>query len=109
MTEQLLNKIIKYLDDKKGMDIKTIDVKESTTISDYFVVVSGTSSTHIKALADNVEEELKKENIYPNKIEGYNTSAWILMDYGDIVVHIFTEQERKNYNIEDLWNKVEQK
>ena len=78
-----------------------VDIKEQSTLADSFIIVSGTSNTHIKALADNVEVELKKENIYPNKIEGYNTE-WILMDYGDIVVHIFTQKERQNYNIEEF-------
>ena len=70
------------------------------------IITSGTSSTHIKSLADNVEEDLKKEEIYPNKIEGYNTNSWILMDYGDIIVNIFTEEERENYNLEELWEKI---
>ncbi len=104
MESNLLDKIIKLLEDKKAIDLKTLDVKEQSTLADYFIIVSGTSNTHIKALADNVEEELKKENIYPNKIEGYNTQ-WILMDYGDIVIHIFTENERQNYNIEELYER----
>jgi len=102
MENELLNKIIKLLEDKKAIDLKTIDVKEQTTLADFFIVVSGTATTHIRALADNVEVELKKEEIYPNKIEGYNTE-WILMDYGDVVVHIFTEKERQNYNLEELY------
>lgn len=105
MENELLNKIVKLLDDKKAINLKTIDVKEKTTLADYFVIASGTVETHIKALADNVEVELKKEEIYPNKIEGYNTE-WILMDYGDIVVHIFTEKERQNYKLEELYNAV---
>lgn len=99
---ELLNKIVKLLEDKKAIELNTIDVKEQTTLADYFIIVSGTSNTHIRALADNVEVELKKEDIYPNKIEGYNTE-WILMDYGDIVVHIFTEKERQNFNLEELY------
>lgn len=99
---QLLEKIVKLLEDKKAINLNTMDVKEQTTIADYFIIVSGTSNTHIRALADNVEVELKKEEIYPNKIEGYNTE-WILMDYGDIVVHIFTEKERQNFNLEELY------
>lgn len=101
---ELLEKITHLLEDKKAIDMKTLDIKEQSTLADYFIVVSGTSNTHIKALADNVEVELKKEDIYPNKIEGYN-SQWILMDYGDIVVHIFTEKERQNYNIEELYER----
>lgn len=104
MENKLLNKIIKLLEDKKAINLKTIDVKEQTTLADFFVIVSGTATTHIRALADNVEVELKKEEIYPNKIEGYNTE-WILMDYGDIVIHIFTEQERQNYDLEELYSR----
>lgn len=103
MDNKLLNKIIKLLEDKKAINLTSIDVKEKTTLADYFIITSGTSTTHIRALADNVETELKKEQIYPNKIEGYNTE-WILMDYGDIVVHIFTERERQNYKIEELYD-----
>lgn len=104
MENELLNKIIYLLEDKKAIDLTSIDVKEQTTLADYFVIASGTSNTHIRALADNVEETLKKEQKYPNKIEGYN-SEWILMDYGDIVVHIFTEKERQNFNLEELYTK----
>ncbi len=101
---ELLNKITKLLEDKKAIDLSTLNIMEQSTLADYFVIASGTSNTHIKALADNVEVELKKEDIYPNKIEGYNTE-WILMDYGDVVVHIFTEKERQNYNIEELYKR----
>lgn len=104
MENELLNKIVKLLEDKKAIDLKIIDVKEQTTLADYFVIASGTVETHIKALADNVEIELKKEETYPNKIEGYNTE-WILMDYGDVVVHIFTRQERQNYKLEELYER----
>lgn len=104
MENKLLNKIVKLLEAKKAIDLKIIDVKEQTTLADYFVIASGTVETHIKALADNVEEELKKEETYPNKIEGYNTE-WILMDYGDVVVHIFTRQERQNYKLEELYER----
>ena len=107
MENKLLDKIIKLLEDKKAIELTTLDVKEKTTLADYFVIASGTSTTHIRALADNVEVELKKEEIYPNKIEGYNTE-WVLLDYGDIVVHIFTQRERENYNIEELYNTVKQ-
>lgn len=101
---KLLERIITLLEDKKAIDLKTLEIKEQSTLADYFVITSGTSNTHIKALADNVETELKKEEIYPNKIEGYNTD-WILMDYGDVIVHIFTEKERQNYQIEELYER----
>lgn len=101
---EFVNKIIKLLEDKKAIDLNTLDIKEQSTLADYFILASGTSNTHIKAIADNVEVELKKQDIYPNKIEGYNTE-WILMDYGEVVVHIFTEKERQNYNLEELYKR----
>ena len=94
--------------DKKGEDVRVIDISGVSVIADYFVIASGTSSTHVKSLADNIEEELKKEKIYPNKIEGYDSGIWILMDYGEVIVHIFTQQERENYSLEDLWDKVKE-
>lgn len=102
MEKHLLEKIVKILDDKKGIDIKIIETKEKTTIADYFVIVSGTSSTHIKALASNVEEELKKEEIIPYKIED-KSNSWILMDYSDVIINIFTQEEREHYKLEELW------
>ena len=109
MENNLLQKIIKVLDDKKAINIKHMEIKDITSIADYFVIASGTSNTHIKALADNVEYELKKDSIYPNKIEGYDSGTWILMDYGDVIIHIFTELERENYKIEELWEEMKRK
>ena len=105
MENELVEKIFKILDNKKAIDITKIDLNNKTTIADYFIVASGTSNTHVKSLADNVEEELKKESILPNKIEGYDSGLWILMDYGEVIVHIFTKTERENYSLEDLWSK----
>lgn len=104
MESILLEKILKILNDKKAMDIQEMPIREMTTIADYFVVATGTSSTHIKALADNLEEELKKEGISPFKIEGYSTGDWILIDYGEVIVHLFSEEQRENYKLEELWN-----
>lgn len=109
MENELLGKILKILDDKKAIEVKHMEIKDVTTIADYFVIASGTSSTHIKALADNLEYELKKDGIYPNKIEGYDTGTWILLDYADVVVHIFTEEERQKYKIEELWENMKNK
>lgn len=106
MADELVLKIEDILEAKKAKNIKKIDIKNKTTIADYFIIASGTSTTHVKSLADNLEEELKKNNVYPKKIEGYNTGSWILLDYDDIIVHIFTENERENYSLEDLWDKM---
>ena len=106
MEENLELKIEKILDSKKAENIVKIDVQEKSSLADYFIIATGTSSTHIKSLADNVEQELKKENIYPRKIEGYNTGTWILMDYNEVIVNIFTESERELYNLEEILEKA---
>ena len=102
MTE-LCKAIVKVLDDKKAEDIKVIKTSEHTIISDYFIVANGTSNTHVKALADEVECEMSKKGIEPMHIEGRAT-GWILLDYNDVLVHVFQPESRQYYNIERLWN-----
>jgi ribosome-associated protein len=99
----ILDTALDALDDKKAKDVRAIDISHLTTIAHYFVMASGTSVTHIKSLADNVEEKLKEKGLNPLHIEGYNTARWILMDYGDVVVHIFHEEDREFYGLERLW------
>lgn len=95
--------IIDALEDKKAKDIKAIDIRELTTIAHYFIIASGTSVTHIKALADNIKDKLAEAEFRPLRTEGYNQARWILLDYGDIVVHIFHEEDREYYGLERLW------
>ena len=100
----LVNKIVEVLDDKKARDISMIDIKSVSTLADYFVIASGTSTTHIKALADELDERLQKdEGLKYRHREGYNNARWILLDYGEVVVHIFHEEDRSFYNLERLW------
>lgn len=99
-----VRRIVELLENKKGINIDVINIEKVTILADYFILCSGTSSTHVKGLADEVEYKLKEENgIDCSHIEGYETARWILMDYGDVVVHIFHEQEREFYNLERLW------
>ena len=103
MTElELAREIVKVLDNKKGMDIKLIEITEHSIVADYFVIVSGTSNTHVKALANEVEYELTQKGIEPNHIEGRAT-GWILLDYSSVLVHVFTGETREYYNLERLW------
>ena len=103
MTElELAREIVKVLDNKKGMDIKLIEITEHSIVADYFVIVSGTSNTHVKALADEVEYELKQKGVDPAHIEGRAT-GWILLDYSSVLVHVFTGEAREYYNLERLW------
>ena len=100
--EELVKNIVKALDEKKAEDIKIIETAELTIVADSFVVASGTSSTHVKALADEVEYAISQLGTEPEHIEGRAT-GWILVDYGTVVVHIFDRQSREYYNIERLW------
>ena len=102
-SQELANKIKEILDDKKGIDSEIIHVGEKTTLTEYFVLVTGTSSTHIKSLADEVESELEKEDIYPDHCEGKISNSWIVIDYNNVVVHIFSQEARELYNLEKLW------
>lgn len=104
MTElELTREIVKVLDNKKAIDIKAIGITEQTIVADYFVIASGTSNTHVKALADEVDYEIGEKGIKPDHIEGRAT-GWILLDYGSVLVHIFTGESREYYNLERLWS-----
>lgn len=105
MTESkdLAIEIAKVLDEKKAMDILAIETQEVTVVSNYFVIATGTSNTHVKSLADDVEYEIKKRlSIDPEHVEGRAT-GWILLDYGSVLVHIFDGESREYYNLERLW------
>lgn len=95
--------IVKILDDKKAINIKVLDIRELTTMADYFIVCSGNSTTQIKAIADEVNEEMSKEGITPIGREGFATASWVLIDYGDVIVHVFNHESRDFYSIEHLW------
>lgn len=108
MTVEEKLKIIKdACESKKGIDIKVLDIREMTSIAEYFIIVSGNSSTQSQAIAEEVEERLFKENIKPENVVGKNSSRWILLDYGDIMVHVFHKDEREYYDLERLWTREE--
>lgn len=91
------------LDAKKAWDLKAIDIGGVSILADYFLLASGTSTTQVKALADELEEKLSAQSIEPLRIEGAQTASWIIMDYGEVVVHIFTRETREFFNLERLW------
>lgn len=101
--QQKLEIIVKALDSKKAEDIKVIKVGDLTVIADYFVIADGTSSTQTKALADEAEYKMQENGIVPNRVQGNNGSNWVIIDYGDIVVHVFSKEQRDFYNLERLW------
>ena len=93
---------VKALDDRKALDIKALEVEDLTIVTSHFVIAAGTSSTHVRTLAEEVEYKLGEAGYPPRRIEGKAT-GWILLDYGDMIVHVFTPDQRENYNLEKLW------
>ncbi len=104
--QNLLELILKTLDINKAEHIETIDLKDKTEIADYMIVASGTSKRHVVALSDYLHEALKKENIKDLQIEGADEGDWILLDVGDIIVHLFRPEVREFYKIEDMWKEI---
>ena len=94
----------KALDDKRGKDIVALKVDEMTVITDYMVIAAGRSVPQVKALAEQVEEELAKHDVFARRREGITEGHWCVLDYGDVMVHIFHEQDREYYQLERLWS-----
>lgn len=101
------NKMVKLayeaLDSKKGEDIKIIEIGEITSIADYFIIANGTNPSQVDALVSAVDETLARAGYEPKRVEGIRSAGWILMDYGDIVVHVFSKEDRLFYNLERIW------
>ena len=102
MSLDIVKKIVKALDDKKGNDIQIIKIEELTIVADYFVICTANSNTHVRALADEVEYQLEEAGIKADHIEGRAT-GWVLLEYKGVIVHIFIEDARNYYNLERLW------
>ena len=94
---------VRALDGKKALDIQIIEIGDVSILADYFVIATGTSSTHVKALADEVEFQLHQAGEAPGHIEGYRSNTWILLDYHQVIVHVFLEETRDFYDLERLW------
>lgn len=99
----LAKKAAGILDEKKAGGLNVIKIEEISSLADYFIIASGTSSTHVRALADELEEKLKQEGVTPARVEGYRSDSWILLDYSHVVVHIFTPDAREFYDLDRLW------
>lgn len=94
---------VRAAESKKASDVKVLDLRPVTTFADYFILCSGSNPRQIQAIADEVEHQLKEKGERPKSIEGYNNAEWVLMDYGDYVVNVFSEQARAYYDLERLW------
>lgn len=107
-SKELMESIVQILDTKKADDIRAIRIGDLTIIADYFVIAAGTSNTQVKMLADEVEYQLSQKGIKPHSTEGYRSENWIVLDYSDVVVHVFLRETREFYNLERLWSDGEQ-
>lgn len=102
-TLEVAKEAAKAINSKKGLDIKVIKIEDISVLADYMVIATGTSSTHVKSLADEVEYKLDKAGITVSHIEGYRSNSWILLDYVDVIVNVFSDEAREFYDLERLW------
>ena len=107
-SKELAKKIVKAADDKKAEDISVLEMKGISILADYFVVCSGSSDTQVKAILNSIEQELSEYDIEPQSKEGNDVCNWVVLDYADVIVHIFHEEEREYYQLEKLWGDAEQ-
>ena len=105
-SKEKVDLIVKLLEDKKAENIEVVDLTEKSLMCDYFVICTGTSNIHIRALCDTITLDGRKIGLKKSSVEGKSNAKWVLVDFGDVVAHIFDREEREFYNIEDLWAKV---
>ena len=104
MTSSSLSEtIIRILNNKKAAEIKLLKISDLSILGDYFVIAGATSTTHVKALVDEVDFQLSQQGIKPSFIEGYHSNNWIIMDYHDVIVHVFLNETRNYYELERIW------
>lgn len=104
-TQEKLSLIIEAADELKAENIETLDVREKTSVTEYFVVCSGTSDRHVESIAERVEERLRGIGNKPYRVEGERT-GWVLQDYGDVVLHVMREEQRQFFDLESLWKSL---
>ena len=102
-SKEMVKAAIEAMKDKKAEDIRVIDISNVSVIADYFVIASGSNTNQVQAMADSVREALGRAGHEPRQVEGYGSANWILMDYNDIIVHIFSDESRTFYDLERIW------
>lgn len=102
-TKDIAQKIAAAANDKKAKDILLLNMEGLSPVTDFYVICSAGNSTLVKAIADNIEDKLAEAGVHPTHKEGYSDARWVLLDYGDVVAHVFLEEERDFYNLEQLW------
>lgn len=108
-SKTMAEKIAAIMEDRKAKDIEVIDTSSLTDITDYFIICSGTSTTHVRGIADEIEKKMGESGLQCAHLEGYDTAGWILLDYLDVVAHVFLTDQREFYNLERLWKDSAQK
>ena len=103
ISKNMAKMAVEALEDRKGEDVHVIDISEISTLADYFIIASGTNINQVQALADNVQEVLGRAGFDTKNVEGYESGKWILLDFGDIIVHIFDSENRLFYDLERIW------
>ena len=101
--KEMVKLAINALEEKKGEEIRVIDIRQVSVMAHYFLIASGSNANQVQAMADNVEETLGKAGYPCRQVEGYQSANWILMDYGDIIVHVFCREDRMFYDLERIW------
>ena len=102
-TLEIVKKAVDALEDKKAEDITVLDIREVSSIADYFIIANGASQNQLNAMQDAVDEAMYKAGIHAKQIEGNRSSTWILMDYQDVIVHLFSKQDRLFYDLDRIW------
>ncbi len=100
---EIVTSAVAVLDEKMARDIQVLQIEELTTLADYFIICTGTSNTHIRTLTEHVEHVLEEKGVRPHHSEGHGSGTWVLMDYLSVVVHVFTEDARKFYQLDRVW------
>ena len=103
VSKKLAAMAVDALEDRKGEDVKVLDISEISTLADYFIIASGSNINQVQAMADSVQEKLGREGHMTKNVEGYDSGNWILLDFGDIIVHVFDNENRLFYNLERIW------
>lgn len=106
--KEQLDIVLEAIDDKNGDDTSVLDVREQTSIADYFVITSGTSTTQVSAIADAVDRKMEEKGYEKINRSGYSSARWVLLDYGNVIVHVFHKDERDYYNLERLWEEFDE-
>lgn len=102
-SKEMVKIAVAALEEKKGEDIRIIDIQGVSVLADYFIISNGSNENQVQAMVDSVQEELHKSGYVCKQIEGYGSANWILMDYGDIIVHVFCKEDRLFYDLERIW------